>query len=94
MLVSVEIPDSLARQLHLDGPESNRRALEMFALEGYRTLELSRRQVGELLGLSFYDTEDFLKRNQPTIPLTMEEYERGSSALSGLIKARHRCREF
>ncbi len=86
MLVSVEIPDPLARQLHLDGPGSNRRALEIFALEGYRTLELSRRQVGELLGLSFYETEEFLKRNHATIPLTMEEYERGSSALSGLIE--------
>ncbi len=56
------------------------------ALLGYRTLEPSRRQVGELLGLSFYDTEEFLKRNHATIPLTMEEHERGSSALSGLIE--------
>jgi hypothetical protein len=87
MLVSVEIPDSFARQLHLDGPESSRRALEIFALEGYRTLELSRRQVGELLGLSFYETEDFLKRNHATIPLTIEEHERGASALRTVLKS-------
>jgi hypothetical protein len=86
MLVSVEIPDQIARQLHLDGPASHRRALEIFALEGYRTLELSRRQVGELLGLSFYETEDFLKRSNATIPLSMEEYERGSSALRGVLE--------
>ena len=86
MLVSVEIPDPLARQLHLDGPGCNRRALEIIALEGYRTLELSRRQVGELLGLSFYETEDFLKRNNATISLTMEEYERGASALSNVAE--------
>jgi hypothetical protein len=86
MLVSVEIPDTFAHQLHLDGPERNRRALEIFALEGYRTLELSRRQVGELLGLSFYETEEFLKRSHATIPLSMEEYERGSSALSSVLE--------
>ncbi|MGB8352394.1 MAG: UPF0175 family protein [Chthoniobacteraceae bacterium] len=63
-------------------PDGNRRALEISALEAYRMLELSRRQIGELLGFSFYETEDFLKSNQATISLTMEEYERASSALS------------
>ena len=87
MLVSVEIPDTIAHQLHLDGPERNRRALEMVALEGYRSLELSRRQVGELLGLSFYETEEFLKRNHAAISLTMEEFDRGSTALNHLLSA-------
>jgi hypothetical protein len=85
MLVSVEIPDALACQLHLDGPERSRRALEMLALEGYRSLELSGRQVGELLCMSFSETEEFLKRNHAMIPLTMEEYENDSAALSRLI---------
>jgi hypothetical protein len=78
MLVSIEIPDSLAHQLSLDGPEGSRRALEMLALEGYRTLTLSRYHVGELLGFSFYETEGFLKRSHATIALTMDEHERGS----------------
>ncbi len=87
MLVTVELPDPIARHLHLDGPGSSRRALEIFALEGYRTLGLSRRQVGELLGLSYYDTEEFLKRHDAIIPLTMEEHQRGSSALRNLIES-------
>jgi hypothetical protein len=51
MLVSVELPDPIAKQLHLDGEQGNRRALEIFALEGYRTGALSRGQVSELLDL-------------------------------------------
>jgi len=53
MLVSVELPDPIAKQLHLDGEQGNRRALEIFALEGYRTGELSRGQISELLDLEF-----------------------------------------
>ena len=87
MLISLEIPDPLARKLQLDGPGCNRRALEIFALEGYRTLDLSRRQVGDLLGLSFYETEDFLKRNHASIPITLEEYEHGTAALSSAMEA-------
>jgi predicted HTH domain antitoxin len=64
MIVSVDVPDLIATQLHLNGEQGNRRALEMFALEGYRTGELSRGQVSELLDLEFNETERFLKRPQ------------------------------
>ena len=39
MLISIELPDPIAKQLRLDGEQGNRRALEMFALEGYRAGE-------------------------------------------------------
>jgi hypothetical protein len=57
MNLTVEIPDTIAHRLQLDGPEAQRRALEFFALQGYESGKRSRRQVGDLLGLSFYDTE-------------------------------------
>lgn len=85
MLVSVEMPDPIAHQLRLDGPQAGKRALEMFALEGYRSGELTRGKVGELLGLSFYDTEEFLKKNGAEIKLTLEEFQRSSEALERLI---------
>ena len=85
MIFSVEVPDSFARQLHLDGPQPDRRALEVFALEGYRSGELSRGKVGELLGFGFYETEEFLKKNGAEIKLTLEEFERSSAALERLI---------
>lgn len=85
MIVSVEMPDSFARQMHLDGANGGRRALELLALEGYRSGELSRRQVGELLGLGFPDTECFLKDHHANIEMTVDEFRSGSDALEKLL---------
>lgn len=85
MIVSVEIPDSIAHQMNLSGAQGSRRALEMLALEGYRSLELSRGQVGELLGIGFYETEEFLKTNGAEIKLSLEEFQGSSDALERLI---------
>ena len=76
MNLSIELPDPIARQLHLDGEHGQQRALTMFALEGYRAGDLSRGQVSELLGLSFHDTEAFLKKHGCGLGLSIEEYER------------------
>jgi predicted HTH domain antitoxin len=85
MIVSMDVPDPLAKQLHLDGEQGNKRALEMVALEGYRTGDLTRGKVGELLGLSFYETEEFLKKNGAEIKQSLEEFHRSSAALERLI---------
>ena len=84
--LSLELPDSIARLLHLDGPECQRRALEMVALEGYRSGDISRRQVGELLGLDFFATEQFLKEHHAIIELSMEEFRESSEAFEGLLR--------
>lgn len=75
MLVSVNIPDPIAAQLHLDGEGGQRRALEMFALEGYRSGELSRGQVSQLLDLEFNETMAFLKEHGCTQSVTLAEFE-------------------
>jgi predicted HTH domain antitoxin len=85
MLVSVNVPDQIAAQLRLGGESGNRRALEMFALEGYRAGELSRGQVSELLEMEFNETEGFLKAHQAFIPLTLDEIHRASASLERLL---------
>lgn len=85
MLLSVELPDPIAKQLHLDGERGSRRALEMFALEGYRSGELSRGQVSELLGQSFYETEAFLKEHNCGLGPTFEQHERSLERLRGFL---------
>jgi hypothetical protein len=85
MILSVELPDAVAHQMGLDGAEGQHRALEMLALEGYRLCELSRGQVGKLLGMGYYETEEFLKRNRAFIEYTKEEYEQDSAALEKLL---------
>jgi predicted HTH domain antitoxin len=85
MTLSMEVPDQIARSLRLDGPQPDRRALEMLAIEGYRAGDLSCGQIGALLGLSFYETEEFLKKNHAYIQLTLEEFQDGSDALETLL---------
>ncbi|MCC6442401.1 MAG: UPF0175 family protein, partial [Armatimonadetes bacterium] len=63
MTVTLDMPEPLAQQLQARwGAEAlSRRILEAFAVEGYRQEFLTRHQVGELLGLSLWETEAFLK---------------------------------
>ena len=81
MLVSVELPDPIAKQLRLDGEQGKRRALEMFALEGYRNGELSRGQVSELLDLEFNETMEFLRAHDSVRSITLEQFEEDANGL-------------
>lgn len=81
MLVSVELPDPIAKQLHLDGEQGTRRALEIFALDGYRNGELSRGQVSELLDLEFNETMQFLKTHGCIRSITLEEFDQDAKGL-------------
>lgn len=85
MTVTVEIPDKFAQQMHLDGPQAHRHALERLAVEGYRSGELSRGQISELLGLSLWDTEALLKKHQCGLGLGVEEYEAGAEKLRKFV---------
>ena len=60
MIVSVEIPDNFAKEFHLDEASHSRALLEAFLLQRYAEGELTAGQVGEVLGLSFHETEQFL----------------------------------
>ncbi|HEX4134686.1 MAG TPA: UPF0175 family protein [Bryobacteraceae bacterium] len=61
MVVTLDLPDNIARAL-TDQSDVNlqRRALEALAIEGYRERRLTQKQVGELLGLTRIQAEDFL----------------------------------
>jgi predicted HTH domain antitoxin len=85
MNLTVEIPDAIARQMHLDGPEAQHRALISLAVDGYRRHELSRGQVGELLNLSFWETETLLKEHGCEMDFSVEEFERQSEQLKAYI---------
>ena len=69
------MPDAIAKQL--GGPQGDipRRILEAVAVEGYRSEQLSRGQVSEMLGLSFWETEAFLKRHGANLHYSKEDLE-------------------
>lgn len=56
MKITVELPDDLAQH-----PDPGRDALEALAIAGYRSGELSHQQARQLLGLSRFEFDGFLK---------------------------------
>jgi hypothetical protein len=64
MVLTLEVPDEIARALSgAEHANPQRFALEALALEGYRENRMAQKQVGEILGFSRIQTEDFLSRH-------------------------------
>jgi hypothetical protein len=85
MLVTVDIPDQLARQYHLDDADCAHQLLVAFVLQRYAEGDLSARQVGEVLGLSFHETETFLHEHRAPSGVSPEHHERGLQNLKDLL---------
>ncbi|HXJ42612.1 MAG TPA: UPF0175 family protein [Bryobacteraceae bacterium] len=61
MVITLDLPDGVAQALASRGNRDlSLQALQALAIEGYREDLLTQKQVGELLGLSRIQTEDFL----------------------------------
>jgi len=74
MNVLVSLPDSIARSIGVNEKELERKMLESFALEGYRSEKLTAFQVGEMLGLAMPNQVDgFLKKHGIFLEYTDEE---------------------
>lgn len=61
MTITLQLPEKIEQQLSAEWPDISRKALEALAVEGYREALLSRAEVGEILRLDRWETEDFLK---------------------------------
>lgn len=85
MTLTLDIPDFVAASMQLSEPGNERRVLEALALEGCRSGALSRRQVGKLLGMNFWETEAFLKEHAVDYGLTAEDLENDYQALSQVV---------
>ena len=78
--ITIELPDTL-QQSQEEIESLPRFILEEVALAGYRQLALSQRQVGEILGLSFWETEAFLKEHKDYLHYDMADFENDLQAL-------------
>ncbi len=75
MIVTVQVPDPLAKQFHLEADDSrSRQFLEAFVLQRFAEGELTSGQVGEALELSFHQTEKFLHDHHASPHVTAEEH--------------------
>ena len=59
MQITVELPDDIAGH-----PDPGREALEALAIEGYRSEKLTHHQAAQLLGLTRFAFDGFLKARQ------------------------------
>lgn len=84
MRIAVEVPDDIAKRLASAWRDVSRGTLEALALEGYRDGTLSREQVGRILGLSFGETEAFLKARQAYLAYDEEDLRHDREALRQL----------
>ena len=79
MTITVALPDDITQ--HAD---PGREALEALALQGYRCGSLTQFQVGQILGISRFETETFLARHLDLYDYSTEELEAEASLLRGL----------
>jgi len=83
MQVIVQLPDEFAAHFG-QKKDVPRQFLESFAAEAYRTHEFSRRQVSQLLGLDYWQTEEFLAKHEAKRPYTLTDLEIDRRSLAGL----------
>jgi len=82
--VTVELPASIERSLSGAWPDVPRKVMEAIALEGYRQAALSQGQVGEMLGLDFWQTETFLKEHGAMLHYDEQDLEADLRTLDAL----------
>lgn len=73
--MTIELPDVAARHFG-NSPEAVARTLiEKAALQEYRSGSISIGRLGEILGMSFWETGDFLDKHKARQPYTAEMLE-------------------
>lgn len=86
MTVTVQVPDQLAEQFHLESDDFHaRRFLEAFVLQRFAEGELTAGQVGTALGLSFHQTGQFLHDHQAPPQVTAEEHRTDLANLERIL---------
>lgn len=80
MPVTIELPEDIENQLEAEWQNLPRRALEALAAEGYRTGALTRGQVGQMLGLNFWETEAFLREREAYLHYSSKELDEDRQA--------------
>ncbi len=81
--ITIEMPEVIRQQME-ETQEMPRFALEAVALEGYRQALLSHRQVGQMLGLDYWEAEAFLKAHKVYPNYGLEAFQQDLATLERL----------
>lgn len=80
MPVTINLPEDIEHQLEAQWGNLPRRVLEALAIEGYCHEALSAGQVAEVLGLSIWETESFLKQRGGELNYTPQDLKKDVAA--------------
>lgn len=81
----MELPDEIARQLGETPDAVGRHVLENVVIEGYRSGRLSHRQVGQMLGMDYWQTETFLKEKGVPLNYTAADLSADNATLAEIL---------
>jgi predicted HTH domain antitoxin len=85
MEIVVNVPDPVARQWG-DTPQAiGRHVVEDAVIERYRAGRLSHRQVGEALGLDYWQAEAFLKERGVPLNYSVADLDADAGALEKIL---------
>jgi predicted HTH domain antitoxin len=83
--VTVELPGEVASRYGAAPQQVGQHLLEQAALEGYRSGELSRGQVAQMLHLDWEDTESFLAKHQCDRHYDLEDLEQDRKSIGSIF---------
>lgn len=83
--LTIHLPESLAKAFGANAETQSRRLLEDAAVEEYRLGSLSQRQVGELLGIDYWQTEEFLAARKVPLNYSIADLESDRETLDAIL---------
>jgi len=81
----MELPDQIARQWGETPDVVGRHVREDAVIEGYREGRLSHRQVGEVLGMDYWQTEAFLKERGVPLNYSVADLAADHASLAQIL---------
>lgn len=84
MNLTVEIPDDIAGRLSAGGTDLTRRVLDGFALDEYKSGNLTENALLRMLGLTRYELDGFLKAHDVWIDCSVDDIRRDAATLERL----------
>jgi predicted HTH domain antitoxin len=83
--ITVKLPDMLARTLGPTAEARAQRLTEDVAIEEYRAGRFSQRQVAEVLGLDYWQTESFLTERNVALNYSLADLEADRGTLDEVL---------
>lgn len=83
--VTIKLPEALASLFGATPELRSRRLAEDAAIEEYRAGRLSQRQVGEMLGLDYWQTERFLVEHNVALNYSLGDLQADRATLDAVL---------